>query len=184
MYVAPWAILIPLVLFGAFASSPMSIAIALIAAGLLLVVKQGMRYPRKIEKVDQIASLVERLDASPVAGIDVEIKGRIIGRGTPGYVLSPDMVVQDESGFVPVLYANRIPFARTFFGLYRIHDFMGRDVVAHGWYLRRPGPVVELREVRTTDGHLARGYTWLFRYIGSSLVILAGFIVLIASLRH
>src|SRR5437588_5300502 len=32
MSVAPWAILIPLVLFGAFASSPMSIAIALIAA--------------------------------------------------------------------------------------------------------------------------------------------------------
>ena len=184
MYVAPWAILIPLVLFGAFTSSSMSIAIALIAAGLLLLVKQGMRYPRKIEKVDQVASLIERLDASPVAGIDVEIKGRIVGRGTPGYVLSPDMVVQDESGFVPVLYANQIPFARAFFGLYRIRDFMGRDVVARGWYLRRPGPVVELREIRTSDGHVARGYAWLFRYIGSSLVILAGFVVLIASLAH
>jgi len=184
MSVAPWAILIPLVLFGAFASSPMSIAIALIAAGLLLVVKQGMRYPRKIERVDQIASLIERLDASPVAGIDVEIKGRIVGRGMPGYVLSPDLVVQDESGFVPVLYANPIPFARTLFGLSRAEHFIGKDVVARGWYRRRPGPMVELREISAPDGLYARGYSWVFRYIGSALVIAAGFVVLVAGLTR
>jgi hypothetical protein len=184
MSVAPWAILIPLVLFGAFASSPMSIAIALIAAGLLLVVKQGMRYPRKIERVDQIASLIQRLDASPVAGIDVEIKGRIAGRGMPGYVLSPDLVVQDESGFVPVLYANPIPFARSLFGLARAEHFIGKDVVARGWYRRRPGPMVELREISTSDGLYARGYSRVFRYIGSALVIAAGFVVLVAGLTR
>src|SRR5579864_5521568 len=184
MTVAPWAILLPLVLFGAFTSSPMSIAIALIAAGLLFIVKQGMRYPRKIEKVDQIASLIERLDASPVAGIDVEIKGRIIGRGMPGYVLSPDMVVQDESGFVPVIYANSIPFGRLFFSLARIREFLGQDVVARGWYRRMPGPVVELREVQTSDGRIARWNTWWLRYVGSALVVVAGFITLIASIAR
>jgi len=184
MTVAPWAILIPLLLFGAFASSAMSIAVALIAAGLLLIVKQGMRYPRKVEHVDQIASLIERLDASPVAGIDVEIKGRIIGRGMPGYVLSPDMVVQDESGFVPVMYANSIPFARLFFSLARVRQFLGHDVVARGWYRRTPGPVLELREVQTSDGRVARGNTWWLRYVGSALVVLAGFITLIAGLTH
>lgn len=184
MTVAPWLILIPLILFGAFESSAMSIAVALIAAGLLLIVKQGMRYPRKVEKVDQIASLIERLDASPVAGIDVEIKGRIIGRGMPGYVLSPDMVLQDESGFVPVLYANSIPFGRLFFSLARIRQFLGHDVVARGWYRRIPGPVVELREVQTSDGRIARGNTWWLRYVGSALVVAAGFIVLIASLAR
>jgi Zn-dependent protease with chaperone function len=184
MTVAPWAILIPLILFGAFASSTMSIAVALIAAGLLLIVKQGMRYPRKVEHVDQIASLLERLDASPVAGIDVEIKGRIIGRGMPGYVLSPDMVVQDESGFVPVMYANSIPFGRLFFSLARMRQFLGHEVVARGWYRRMPEPVLELREVQTSDGRIARGNTWWLRYVGSALVVLAGFITLIASLTH
>ena len=184
MSVAPWLILVPLILFGAFASSAMSIAVALIAAGLLLIVKQGMRYPRKVEKVDQIASLIERLDASPVAGIDVEIKGRIIGRGMPGYVLSPDMVLQDESGFVPVLYANSIPFGRLFFSLARVRQFLGQDVIARGWYRRMPGPVVELREVQTSDGRVARGNTWWLRYVGSALVVAAGFITLIASLTH
>jgi Zn-dependent protease with chaperone function len=182
--VAPWAIMIPLVLFGAFASSAVSIAIALLAAGVLFIVKQGMRYPRKIERVDRVASLLERLDASPVAGIDVEIRGRIVGRGMPGYVLSPDLVVQDGSGFVPIVYANSIPFGRLFFSLARVREFLGQDVVVRGWYRRRPGPMIELREVQAADGRVARGNTWWFRYAASSLVILAGFIVLIASLTH
>ncbi|MGZ4208235.1 MAG: zinc metalloprotease HtpX [Actinomycetota bacterium] len=184
LVLAPWVVLIPLVAFGAFRSSPGSIGIALIVAGLLFLVKQFMRYPTKPEKVETVTALLERLDAGPAAGIDVELAGRIIGRGMPGYVLSPDLVLQDESGFVPVLYANPIPFARSLFGLARVQQFLGKQVVARGWYRRLPGPVVELREVRTDDGHLACGYTWVLRYIGSALVILAGFIVLLSGLAH
>jgi hypothetical protein len=143
-----------------------------------------MRYPSNTEKVGQVASLIERLDASPAAGIDVELTGRIIGRGMPGYVLSPDLVLQDESGFVPVQYANPIPFARALFGLARAEHFLGKDVIARGWYRRMPGPMVELREVRTTDGLRARGYTWIVRYTGSVIVILAGFVVLVKGIGH
>ena len=70
--------------------------------------------------VDEVTSLLERLDASPVAGIGVNVKGKIIGRGMPGYVLSPDLVVQDESGFVPILYRQPIPFARALFALLKL----------------------------------------------------------------
>src|SRR5207302_6368074 len=42
---APWAILIPLVLLGAFTGSTFSIGLALALAGLLLFVKQNVRYP-------------------------------------------------------------------------------------------------------------------------------------------
>ena len=184
LVLAPWAVLIPLVAFGAWQSSPLSIGVALIAAGLLFVVKQVMRYPGNTEKVDKVASLIGRLDASPAAGIDVELTGRIIGRGMPGYVLSPDLVLQDESGFVPVLYANPIPFAGTLFGLARAEHFIGKDVVARGWYRRMPGPVVELREVRTSDGLRARGYTWIVRYTASVIVIIAGFVVLLKGIGH
>ena len=69
---------------------------------------------------------------SPVAGIPVEVRGRVIGRGIPGYVLSPDLVIADDSGFVPLAYRQPVPFVATLFGLLRVPQWLGRDVVARG----------------------------------------------------
>lgn len=178
---APWAIMIPLVAFGAFRQSTFTIGAAVAVAGILFLIKQAMRYPTDFTPVANVTSLLDRLDASPVAGVPVELKGRIVGRGMPGYVLSPDLVIQDESGFVPVLYANSIPFARFAFGLTRAQKFLGRDVTVRGWYRRLPGPAVDLREIRTTEGLRAKGWDWMLRYAASALVLIVGFGILLAS---
>jgi hypothetical protein len=107
----------------------------------------------------------------------VEVHGRIIGRGTPGYLLSPDMVVQDESGFVPLLYRQPIPFARAWFGLAKLRDYLGQHVVATGWYRRSPGPVIEVREVRAAGGQSARTWWYPIAYGLSALVLVVGIIV-------
>jgi Zn-dependent protease with chaperone function len=183
--VAPWAVLIPLVGFGVFAGSTLSVGLALIAAGGLLVAKQQMRYPMLFQPVDEVTSLLERLDASPVAGIGVEVRGQVIGRGFPGYVLSPDLVVQDESGFVPLLYRQPIAFLATLFGLFRARQFIGEEVVARGWYRRMPGPVIELRDVRTVsgEGRKAKAWEWAARYVGSGALLLVGLLVAAVGLR-
>jgi len=182
VFVAPWAVLVALVGFGAFTGSLFSIGLALVAAGALFFVKQNMRYPGGFAPVAEVTALLERIDASPVRGLPVEIRGRVIGRGFPGYVLSPDMVVQDESGFVPLLYGQPIPFAREWFGLAKVKHFMGEGVIARGWYRRTPGPVVELREVVTADGRRARTWLWLANYVASGLVFVAGLVVCLVSL--
>jgi Zn-dependent protease with chaperone function len=176
----PWIVLVALVVFGAFTGSATSVGLALTVAGSLLVYKQHLRYPPMYMPVDQVTSLLERLDAGPVAGIGVEVKGQVIGRGFPGYVLSPDLVVQDGSGFVPLLYRQPIPFAAALFGLFRVDKFMGQDVVARGWYRRTPGPVIELRDVRAADGRTARTWEWVARYAASILLAVAGVIVMLA----
>ena len=84
-------IVVPFLAFGAFTGSTLSIGVALSAAGLCFVAKQHLRYPSGAQPVDEVAGLLDRLDASPMAGIAVEVRGRIIGRGFPGYVLSPDL---------------------------------------------------------------------------------------------
>jgi Zn-dependent protease with chaperone function len=178
--VAPWVVLVALVGFGAFTGSALSVGAALTVAGVLLVYKQHLRYPPMYAPVDQVTSLLERLDAGPVAGIGVEVRGRIIGRGFPGYVLSPDLVVQDDSGFVPLLYRQPVPFMAALFALFRVERYMGHEVVARGWYRRMPGPVIELRDVRTDDGTRARTWEWVARYTGSVLVALAGVVVMLA----
>ncbi|HZQ29005.1 MAG TPA: M48 family metalloprotease [Acidimicrobiales bacterium] len=179
--VAPWVVLVGMVGFGAATGSAMSVGLALVVAGVLLVVKQQLRYPMRFEPVEEITSLLERLEASPVSGIGVEVRGRVMGRGMPGYVLSPDVVIQDGSGFVPLFYNQPIPFARAFFGLTRVQELLGRDVVARGWYHRSPQPVIELRELVPEGARRARVWAWAARYAASALVLVAGLVVLAAS---
>jgi Zn-dependent protease with chaperone function len=171
---APWVVVIGAFGFGVLPGSRFGTGLALAVAGLLFYVKQNVRYPAGHQPVDEVAGLLERLDAGPVAGIPVTVTGRIIGRGMPGYVLSPDLVVADGSGFVPLLYRQPIPFAAELFGLFRAQAFQGQDVVARGWYRRMPGPVIELRDVHAATGRRARAWEWVARYVGAVLLVLAG----------
>jgi hypothetical protein len=180
--VAPWAVLAPLLLFGWFTGSWLSTGIALVAAGALFFLKQNVRYPGGFAAEPEVAGLLERVDASPVRGLPVEVRGQVIGRGEPGYVLSPDLVVQDGSGFVPLLYRQPIPFARAWFGLFRADDFMGQDVVVRGWYRRMPGPVLELAAVVAADGRRARAWEWLARYAAAAVLLVVGVVVLLVAL--
>ncbi|HEX2119068.1 MAG TPA: M48 family metalloprotease [Acidimicrobiales bacterium] len=172
--VAPWAVLIGALAFGFLPGSRFGMGLAVAVAGLLFFVKQNLRYPGDHQPVGEVAGLLERLDAGPVAGIGVTVKGQIVGRGMPGYVLSPDLVVADPSGFVPLLYRQPIPFAAALFGLFRAQAFQGQEVEARGWYRRMPGPVIELREVRAADGRRARAWEWVARYAASALLVVAG----------
>jgi Zn-dependent protease with chaperone function len=183
--IAPWAVLVLMFGFGAWMGSGVSIGVALLAAGGLLVYKQHVRYPTGFQPVGEVTSLLERLDASPVAGIPVEVRGRVIGRGMPGYVLSPDLVVQDESGFVPLLYRQPLPLWATLFALFRAGDWLGSEVVARGWYRRLPGPAIELRDVHRADGSgkRARSWQWWARYAGSWLVVAVGLLLVAVGFR-
>lgn len=151
------------------------LARAATVGGAALLVLTAFRRPLGPSRFrPRIAALVTRLDASPVTGLPTEVRGRIIGRGMPGYVLSPDLVVQDDSGFVPVLYQQPWPFARSIFGLLRVPDLLDQEVVARGWYRRNPAPVLELRELRPATGPRVRGYTWVVAYVLSVLLVVGG----------
>jgi len=178
--VAPWAVMIPLVAFGAFRTSTLTIGAAIAGAGILFLVKQAYRYPGEFEQAQGVTSLLERMDAGPIAGIGVTLTGTIVGRGMPGYLLSPDLVIQDETGFVPVIYSNPIPLARSGFGLLRAGRFLGKQATVRGWYRRSPGPAIDLREIQTTDGLRARGWEWILRYAVSALVVVIGVAVVLA----
>jgi Zn-dependent protease with chaperone function len=173
-----WALLLVMVFFGVFTHSTTAVGLALALAGGGLLYKQLVRYPMHAEQPQlEITSLLERLDAGPVAAIPVQVQGRVIGRGTPGYLLSPDMVVQDQSGFVPLVWRQPIPFARAWFGLKKIQAYQGQPVVAKGWYRRTPGPVIELREVHAADGRSSKTWWWAACYSASALLLGIGLIV-------
>lgn len=170
---------------GAIDLSGRRLGTALTVGGALYFVKQLMRYPAGRRPVNEVADLLEVMEASPVRGIPVELKGRIIGRATPGDVLSPDLVLRDDSGFVPLAYFQPIPFAREWFGLMTAEDFIrtegnGREVTVTGWYRRMPQPVVELRTLTDTAKNV-RSYQWIVAYLVSAAITAAGIVVLTSS---
>ena len=170
------------VAFVTLGRSTFALGAALALAGMLLLALQHVRYPSGFGRVDEVTALLERGDAGPVAGIPVEVHGTVIGRQSPGYVLSPDLVIQDSSGFVPLRYCQPIPFAAEAFGLLRVPDYLGAPVVARGWYRRNPGPSIELRDVRTLDGsRRARAWRWTVGYVCSAALVIAGVIAIAVS---
>jgi hypothetical protein len=155
----------------------------LLAGGGLLVVKALLRHPpAHHEPVDRVTTLLGRLDASPVTGLPVSLRGRIIGRAMPGYVLSPDLVLQDESGFVPLLYRQPVPFSRALFALLKAGRYAEQEVLARGWYRRSPTPVVELRDISAADGTRTRSWQWAFDYLVGLGVGVVGLAVVVIHL--
>lgn len=167
---APYAAL----LWAATAGSRLDTGVALLVAAALFLLKQTVRYPTDFVPVDRVTSLLTRMDASPMRGIPVSVVGRIVGRGMPGYVLSADLVVQDESGFLTMLYRQPLPFWGGLFALFKAHRFDGQQVMVRAWYRRGPGPYLELRDVVAADGTRARCWEWVVRYAAAVVLGLVG----------
>ena len=172
---APWLALTTAVVV-ALASDGASLEAGLLLAcsGGLFALAHARRYPFEFVPVEGVTSLLDRIDASPVHGIPVEVRGRIVGRATPGYLFSADLVLEDASGIVALDYRQPVPFADALFGFFRAGRFVGDDVVARGWYRRTPDPVIELRELRTDDGRRIRPFLWLARFVAAGALVVAG----------
>jgi len=121
----------------------------LIATGILWAVRIAFRYRGQFREA-QIQTLLEDLDVSQMTPRAVELRGEIIGNGVPGVFWSPDLVMQDETGQMFVLYRSSIPFGRLFFALTDAYRFIGEQVTMRGWYRRGLRPYVELSDIRAT----------------------------------
>jgi heat shock protein HtpX len=119
----------------------------LIAAGTSWALRIMFRY-RGTFAAKNVQQLLEDLDVSQMTPRAVELKGEIIGNGVPGAFWSPDLVMQDETGQMFVLYRSSVPFGRLFFALKDAYRFIGEPVTVKGWYRRGLRPYVELAEIR------------------------------------
>jgi Zn-dependent protease with chaperone function len=181
--VAPWvALAAALTITLVSAGAPLEAGVLLVCSGGLFAAAHARRYPFEFVPVDAVTSLLERIDASPVRGIPVEVRGRVVGRATPGYLLSADLVVEDPSGIVALDYRQPIPFADSLFGFFRAKQFIGENVVARGWYRRTPDPVIELRELHTDDGRRVRPWLWIARFVAAGSLVVTGLALIAAQL--
>jgi Zn-dependent protease with chaperone function len=157
------------------------VGLGLLLFALLWKWRRREKYP-KIKDSDSTVTVVHCLtdqtknsyyEASPLRGKKAVFEGRVVGRGTPGYYLSEDLVIQDQSGIITLDYSPAIPIIggllSLFFALFRSPGLQGRMVKAYGWYHRTPTPILSIWKIITEDGKQFRnrwsGLNWLFMWI-------------------
>ena len=141
--------------------------------GLGMLLRTLFVYPGGSQP-SSIVSLVTSTEVSHIRPIPAEIRGTIIGRGVPGLFWSDDLVMQDENGFITLIYRQPLRFLEFLFGWLKAEKFIGRKAVVRGWYRRGPGPHFEMKEARFDDGQSVRCYYYHFLLAISAVAIIVG----------
>lgn len=144
----------------------------LIFAGLTWILRVTYRYRGAIQDAS-IGTLIETLDVSEMKPLAVRIKGKILGQGLPGAFWSPDLILQDPTGIMFILYRQSIPFARYLFAVAAAEDFIGQDVTVEGWFRRGIRPYVEMSKIEGRMTH--RTYSRWVQYALSTIAVTLGF---------
>ncbi len=94
-----------------------------------------------------VGAALKTVKVSEIRGVPVTLTGKIIGRGVPGLLISEDLVLQDETGFIFMDYRQPLAIFNWIFALRSAGKLIGQEVRVRGWYRRAPVPFFELRSL-------------------------------------
>lgn len=161
------------ILFSAFLSSPTAtVGFMLMGFSVGSVMKWIFTYKGSFKEC-KIFDLLSKTKVSMVRSVPAIIRGKIVGRGVAGYILSEDVLLQDDTGFIYVDYRTGISWGDLAYGYFITSGLIGKDAVMKGYFRRALFPYFEVIEIVTEDGKTHRSY---FRYLWLGLSILAFFI--------
>jgi len=161
---------------------PMLRPALLVFIGVTWILRVMYRYHGKFEDAT-VTTLLRDLEVSEMHPRAVRLRGKILGRGVPGAFWSPDLVLQDSTGIIFLLYRQSIPFARWLFAISKAENYFGQDVVVEGWLRRRMAPYVEMSTLRMADerdGKTMRSYSRWVQCALSAIAIGIGLVWLSA----
>ena len=159
-------------------------------SALLWIWRVLVRYPRLGEDLPLITAMTAVTDvsddgyaeASPFRGKPILLQGTIIGRGSPGYYFSEDVVLQDPTGIITLDYNPLFGFMRWITALFRVDKLIGNQVTVVGWYRRTPRPIVMIKRLESTSGQVFRSNKNLAGWFLVGLLILGALICIFMGL--
>ncbi len=167
------------------------VGVGLALVGFLWIWRVRVRYPKLHEDLPLVPIMHSVTDvsddgyaeASPFRGKPIHLQGTIIGRGTPGYYFSEDVVLQDPTGIITLDYNPLFGFMRWITAIFRVEKVIGSQVTIIGWYRRTPRPIVMIKKMYTRDGQttfssnkdIAGWVLVAILFIGAIVSIIAGF---------
>ena len=127
-------------------------------------------------KERKVEDLLGEVKVSGVTSIPCILKGKIIGRGDPGYIFNEDFIVKDDTGIIYADYNSPSFLVNKWMGFFKNKDNLDKEVTVTGWYRRSPVPYVEIQNY-VVDGKKHKTGAWTFgiviRCIGVVLAIAA-----------
>jgi len=157
-----------------------AIGIFLVMLGLGSLLKTIYAYPAPSGE-DATTTLLERMAdpfASPVVGTYTDLTGEIIGKIPAGRKFARNVMLQDRTGLVPLIYRSRLPLIGDFLWAWRtVPNLIGKQATATGWFYRGMGPRVALDTLETPDGVHNAGHK-LFSLLKAVVLLAIGGIVL------
>lgn len=159
----------------------MYIGISIILFTISMFVPFARSHKNSNYKEKNVSDLLGEVKVSAITSIPCIVKGEIIGRGTPGYILSEDFVIRDETGIIFLDYNQPLELINKLFALLKSKKYINQYAVVKGWYRRSPVPYIEIYTM-TIDGKEKKCYTYGFT-IGLLITLLCiGAIILASSL--
>ena len=125
----------------------------LVALGATWAARIAFRYHGDF-RAAQVRDLEQDQSVSQMRPRAVEIEGEIVGNSRPESRLSPDLMLQDETGQMLLFYRSSIPLGRQFFAFHSADRFIGSYVKVRGWYRRGAQPYIEISQIEGCVGKL------------------------------
>lgn len=154
-------------------------ALVPLLAGIGWLLRLAYSYGKEFRH-STVVDLVGELEVSHIRCIPVELDGEIIGRGVPGLFWSKDLVMQDESGFMTLLYRQPLGILDTLFGIFKADRLIGKKGKIRGWYRRGPSPYIELSKGSFDNGEEVNCYYPSFLWVMACLCTIVGILMFFA----
>ncbi|MGD0496901.1 MAG: M48 family metalloprotease [Bryobacteraceae bacterium] len=152
---------------------PRAIPALLVFGGVAWMLRVYCRYRGEFQPA-AIGQLIEDVEVSEMRPRAVRLEGEILGQGVPGAFWSPDLVLQDSTGMLFVLYRQSIPLARFFFAITEAEKWIGKKVAIEGWFRRGTRPYVEMSRLTGEDGKAHRTYSRWVQYALAAAAVAIG----------
>ncbi len=147
--------------------------LASFGAGTLLRTLYTYSTRNKFEDTD-IADIMDDIYTSSIKGRPIKFRGKIVGKGVPGYIFSEDMMFEDKTGIIYLNYENFIPlFGNLIFALTKTNKLIGKSCTVDGWFLRGLSHWIELNKIYV-EGKEIRSYARALGIVISFLIVFAG----------
>jgi hypothetical protein len=134
--------------------------LVLAGASLGLLLKMPVMYP-SLENPPALTVLkaLSNPYTSPLRGLPMQLQGRVIGRGNPGYRLGADLKFQDETGMMFLRYASRFgPLGNFLFGARQAAGLIGKEGTVVGWFRRGVAPYLDLSRFQSRYGEVVTSH--------------------------
>ena len=139
---------------------------------LFLFIKLHRVNPNKNYSDRVISDLIGEVKVSGITSIPCIVKGKLIGKGNPGYIFSEDYTLQDDTGIIMLNYNQPLGVMNLFHAIFKNSQNLEKEAIVKGWYRRSPVPYIEILNMEV-EGKKYKVHSYMFKKVFYIILLLA-----------